>query len=241
MKSLKITAITFAVILATSFAFAEPIGNPVSSSAKTRIELLHSKASTTIEKLREQENALRAKASTTRVELQDMRAQVQVKRAEVKNNFDTKKIAILKITAENTMRVLDAAMVRLEKIATRIDLRIAKMEANKIDVTQAKADMIIARQKIADAKTSLASAKTIIAEMETQISATSTDASLGIMGAGRQKIKYQAKAVKDSLQSAKELLTKVIKELIGKEGTKIEKTANGCIMGLLPNTIFSKF
>ena len=91
------------------------------------------------------------------------------------------------------------------------------MEANKIDVTKAKADLVIARQKIADAKTALATAKTTIAGIEASAQTASTTPN--IMGDSVSKIKAIAKTVKDSLKAAQDQLSLVTSELKGKEGT----------------------
>jgi len=230
MKQIKIIAITIAVLMTAPFVFAETnTATTGINPEKTRMELLRqkadeirAKASTTKEKLLEQVKALREKASTTRANLQKeaqtMREKVQDKKVEMKNNFDAKKIAILKRTAENTVRILQEAINRLEKIAVRIDSRITKMEANTIDVTQAKANMVIARQKIADAKTALATAKNVIATIETDAKNASTTPN--IMGDSTKKIKEQARLVKDALQSAHSALVQSIKELKGKEGMR---------------------
>lgn len=236
MKPLKITAIALSIIMTTPFVFAETnTATTGTNPEKTRMELLRkkadelrAKASTTKEKLHEQEKELREKASTTRANLQKeaqtMREKIQDKKVEMKNNFDAKKIAILKRTAENTVRVLQEAINRLEKIAVRIDSRIAKLEANKIDVTQAKANMVIARQKIADAKTALTTAKNVIATIEADAkNATTTP---NVMGDSTKKIKEQAKLVKDALQSAHQALTQATKDLKGKEGMKKATTTS---------------
>lgn len=207
------------IIMTTPFVFAE---TPIKTRGITpeMAEARQTKASTTIEKLREKERAFREKASSTRANLKEKaetaREKIQEKKTEFKNNFDARKIAILKRAAENTVRILHAAILRLEKIAVRIDSRIAKMEGNKIDVATAKANMIIARQKIADAKNALETAKTTIGEIE--ISAKNASTTPNIMGESNKKIKEQAKQVKESLKAAHAALVSVIKELKEKEG-----------------------
>ena len=80
MKSLKIVTVILALVVATPFAFAQTYKNVVASSSKTKLELIREKASTTVEDIRAEKNALRMKASTTRTDLQNMRVKIQEKK-----------------------------------------------------------------------------------------------------------------------------------------------------------------
>ena len=157
MKSIKFTVVALTIIMSTPFAFAQettttPPAPTLRTERQTQINLLKQKEDALREKASSTREMLREKASTTKANIlekaQTMREKVQEKKTEIKNNFDAKKIAILKRTAENTIKVLQAAIARLEQIAKRLDSRIAKMETNKIDVSKAKADLVIDRKSV---------------------------------------------------------------------------------------------
>ena len=92
-----------------------------------------------------------------------IRDQMEAKREALKTAVEERRdTAINKIKdriADFTDKVIkrfEAALERLEKLATRIESRIAKMEAEGIDVVEAKELLLAAEAKIEIAKTSVA-------------------------------------------------------------------------------------
>ncbi len=138
--------------------------------------------------------------------------EINARKETVKNSVDTiRQNAIDKIKeqidqfVQNIVERFDAATGRLEKLADRIDSRIAKIEANKIDVTQAKELLVTARAKIEIAKTSTLYIDTNIASS----TATSTAALKEEYGV----VKIQIEKAKEDIKTAQTALLDVVNSL----------------------------
>lgn len=203
---------------------------------RAKMEELRALASTTrqgirtdIEKMKQNvqigREGLQREASSTKKEVRDnieairkqgkdMRKEIEGKKQEIRQNFDAKRIANLKKIADNTVKVLEAATVRLDKIVERINSRITKMDAESLDTTKAKEDLVLAQQKIAQAKSQLEALKIEIANIQAWVASASTTPNA--LGEGNSKIKGLAKTTKESLQAAHQALVKTIEDLEGK-------------------------
>lgn len=148
--------------------------------------------------------------------------EIEAKRESIKNSVEERRQnATNKIKeridqfVQNIVDRYEAAVNRLEKLAERIDSRISKMEADKIDVKKAKELMVTAKSKIATAKTSIASITTTIGT-----NATTT----ALMKEEFKAIKIQVEKAKEDIKAAHQALIKVVENL--KPGkNKIEKEA----------------
>ena len=168
---------------------------------------------------------IREAASSTKGEIkqqmQTARQEIQSKRDELRNTIENRKVELAKQWGAKTIKRFEEAITRLEKITARIEARIAKMKANKIDTTTADTSLVTAKQKITEAKTSLEAAKMAIAEIGTQAAAaTDANAAKNIVGQTLPKIKEQVRVVNDSLKEAHQALIQTITDLKGKEGVK---------------------
>ena len=111
-----------------------------------------------------------------------------------------------------------AAVARLQKLSDRIDSRIAKMEAENIDVTKAKSLLVTAKAKIEIAKISsskIASSTPLLAST----TATTTDA----LKTEYAKFRAIISAAKNDLKTAHSALIDVVKNL--KPGFNKSRTA----------------
>ena len=145
-------------------------------------------------------------------EMQTIKDEINARKEAVKNSVDTiRQNALDKIKSmidqfvQNIIERFDAATGRLEKLADRIDSRIAKMEANKTDVTKAKELLITARAKIEIAKTSTLYIDTNIAS--------STATSTAALKEDFQTIKIQIEKAKEDIKAAQAALVDVVNSL----------------------------
>ena len=133
------------------------------------------------------------KASST-----ERKASSTERRVEMQRNLAKRK-------AEHTAKVLSATVLRLEKIATRLDSRIAKVDASGGTTTDAKIF-------VAEARVHLALASSTIA----------TFSSLDLSGDKAQenfeKVRVLAKEVKDHLREAHTSLMKATRAIKGPRG-----------------------
>jgi uncharacterized protein with GYD domain len=219
MKNIsKLAAIALVVLVGTPIAFAQ-------TSAVTPAAGLRQNKDTVREEIKTIKTRAQEAASSTRNDLktkmETAREQIQNKKQEFQNNIENRKIALLTNWGTKTIKRLEEATARLDKLTVRIESRIAKMKANKIDTTQADASLVIAKQKVADAKTALAAAKLAITEIGNQASGTITASTTKtILGQNLQKIKEQVRIVTEALKAAHKALVETVSELKGKEGTK---------------------
>ena len=84
------------------------------------------------------------------------------KKEDIKNTIEERKNNAIEQIRErlnkfttNVIARFEAAVDRLEKLATRIESRIAKLDAESIDTTKAKELLLVAKSKIEIAKTSI--------------------------------------------------------------------------------------
>ena len=137
--------------------------------------------------------------------------EIEAKRESIKNSVEERRQnAVDKIKervdqfVQNVVNRYEAAISRLEKLADRIDSRIAKMEADKIDVTKAKELMVKAKAKIEIAKTSIIGITTTIST-----NATTT----ALMKEEFKIIKTQVEKAKEDIKTAHAVLVDVVKNL----------------------------
>lgn len=108
----------------------------------------------------------------------------------------------------NVTERFDAAIERLEKLASRIDGRITKMEAENIDVTNAKELMVVAKIKIETAKTSIAGLS-----LESEVISSSTATTTVDIKEDFQNLKNQVEKAKKDIKAAHAALVEVIRNL----------------------------
>jgi iron-sulfur cluster repair protein YtfE (RIC family) len=95
------------------------------------------------------------KKNIIKTEIDARKEAVQNSVREIKQNATDKIKENVSKFVQNIINRYDAATARLEKLADRIDSRIAKIEAKNIDVSKAKELLSLARTKIETAKISV--------------------------------------------------------------------------------------
>ena len=154
---------------------------------KNRIDTLRDEAKD------RRENASTSRATTTREERKENRVDERMQRQR----------EIIKAHFTKMMRRLDAAVLRLEKLAARMDTRIDKLTAKGVDMTKAKEKMTIARGKIADAKQAIADARTAADAL------VNSEKPKELFGDIRKLIKKAEQTVKDAHRALVEALREI--------------------------------
>ncbi len=151
--------------------------------------------------------------------------QVEAQREEIRNQMEERRegaIGVIKERlskfTENLVKRFDAAIERLEVLADRIDSRISKMEAENLDVTDAKELMVVARIKLETAKTSAAGI-----DLESVLVASSTATTTATIKADFDSLRTQIEKAKSDIKAAHAALVDVIKNL--KPGQRKQPTA----------------
>ncbi|MFA5831548.1 MAG: hypothetical protein WC878_07010 [Candidatus Paceibacterota bacterium] len=219
-KTLTFATIAFVVLTGAPLVFAQTTDDNIPTENAAGI-----KRGAVRQEVKDMKDRAREAASTTRNELKQKaektREQIQNKRQELQNDLEKRKIELLKKWGEKTIKRLEAAVVRLEKLTMRIESRIAKMKANKIDTTAADASLVIAKEKVAEAKSTLDAAKLAIADIANQADESAVASTTkNILAQNLPKIKEQVRKVTEALKEAHKALVKTITELKGKEGVK---------------------
>lgn len=187
--------------------------------AKTEYELRKKELEERKEELKNQFEAKKTEIEQRREEIKDQievrKTEMEQKREEVKNKIEEKKeAALIKIQERlnkfvtNIKERFTAAIERLETLASRIDSRIVKMEAENIDVTKAKELMAVAKIKIETAKTSIAGI-----DLESQVIVSSAATTTAAFKGDFQILKNQVGQAKKDIKAAHAALVDVVNNL----------------------------
>jgi exonuclease VII small subunit len=144
-----------------------------------------------------------------------IKAAIDTKQEAIKNSVEEMRHnAIVKIeerVGQFVQTVIDrynAATARLEKLADRIDSRIAKMEAAKIDVSKAKELMTVARVKIETARVSI-----VLINLPTSVASSTTSTTIASLKEDYKTSKTQIDKAKTDLKAAQAVLVDIINNL----------------------------
>jgi uncharacterized protein (DUF3084 family) len=159
------------------------------SPIREAIETKKSQIKDTQEKLRE----VAQKATTTRKELKDLRADDRGFKHE-----------IAKMRATVATKVYNATIARLEKLADRIQGRIDKVKANGGVTTEAEGFLATAKTNISDAKAHIVTMQS--ADISTSTASTTARANF-------ESVKTEAKVARQLLTQAKQNLQKAVNAL----------------------------
>jgi hypothetical protein len=187
------------------------------------------KASSTEARLKAKaELGLRRKELETKKE--EMKEEFEARKETFKNEIEERKEGALskiqerlKKFNENVIERFNAAIIRLEKLAGRIDSRIAKLEAENISVKEAKDLMVVAKLKIETAKTSISGIS-----LESEIVASSTATTTATFKKEFESLKLQVEKAKTDIKAAHAALVDVINSLkpgLNKKATTTNATS----------------
>lgn len=138
---------------------------PIKVRADVKADIEAKRASSTERKAEMRENMLERKASTTE-RREDRKEERDVRREDIKNNIEQRKASsterrlemqegLAKRKVEHVTKVLLATIERLEKIITRIESRIEKIQERGGDTTEAESYAALAKEDLADARIAL--------------------------------------------------------------------------------------
>ncbi len=167
-------------------------------------------------------------------ELETRKETLKDKMEERKDGALTKIQERLKKFNENVIERFEAAVERLEKLAQRIDSRIAKMEAENIDVKGAKDLMVVAKLKIETAKTSISGI-----DFESEVIASSTATTTVAFKKDFESLKLQIEKAKTDIKAAHAALVDVINSLkpgLNKKGTSTSATSTATTTATTTNS-----
>ncbi len=141
-------------IVIASFAFALSATPALAQGLRVN---LYGSASTTPIKVRADIRAeMEAKRASSTARVAEMKAQAQARMASSTAKRVEMQRGLAKRKAENTSRVLTATVERLEKIITRLEARLEKVEAAGGNTTEAEAFIAEAKHHLSAAKVSIA-------------------------------------------------------------------------------------
>ncbi len=193
-------------LVPTSFIFAQ---------AKTPGEAIRKKG----EEIRAEIANIRTKiqyvASSTRAELdtqtEGMRTQIEKKKSEVETSIIEHQNKIIQALVDKTTERLSIAEERLDTLAKRMDSRISKMNAEKIDTTDATNSLNLAKSQIAEIHTKIEEIKNnalfIDPTEETSTTTPMTD------DEKIKSLKNQATIITNALKTAQETLNQVLADI----------------------------
>jgi hypothetical protein len=163
-------------------------------------------------------SSAQTRATTTKanVEKRDtIKAVIDAKKEAVKNSAEEIRLnAIAKIKnvvdkfVQNVLDRYSAAIARLGKLADRIDSRIAKMEAKKIDVSKAKELMVTARAKIETARVS-----TILINLPANTASSTATTTIASLKENFKVAKTALEKAKTDIKAAQAALVDVVNSL----------------------------
>ena len=204
--------VVFSVLPIISFAIISPApttgvntqnGATIKDEIEARKEALKKEAEAKKENFKQE---LENKKETLKQEMASrtdaIKNSVEERRQNVTNKIADRVNQFLK----NVIERYNAAINRLVKLADRIDSRIAKLEANKIDVSKAKELMVTARAKIEVAKAS-------ISAITNTITGTNLATTTGAIKTQFQDTKGQMEKVKSDIKNAQAALVDVVNSL----------------------------
>lgn len=170
-------------------------------------------------------NQLDAKKEELKQEMKQKREELGDNIQERKHNAIAKMEGKVNKFVQNVIERNNAAIERFTKLADRIDSRIAKLDANKIDTTKAKSLMVTARAKIETAKASIA----LIKLPSTVAASTTASTTVSMLKEAFQTVQKQIEKAKTDLKAAHAALVNVIEnikpgqEKLDKMGVEKEK------------------
>lgn len=146
---------------------------------------------------------------------EELKTQINEKKDSIRNEVDKKRENAVNQIKErlakfitNTIERYEAAITRLEKLAQRIDSRIAKFEAEGVNVTKAKELMVIAKLKIETAKTSVSGIN-----LQSELTASSTATTTVMIKKDFEGLRAQLEKAKTDIKAAHAALVDVVKNL----------------------------
>lgn len=226
-NKLLLSGILISLSLLPIFASAEETSTSVETSvdvkanidgrAPTKAEMeLRLKAKAELDARKKE---LEQKRETIRTEIEkrkeELKTEINEKKDSIKNEVEKKrenainqiKERLAKFVA-NTIERYEAAIERLEKLAQRIDSRIAKFEAEGVNVTKAKELMVVAKLKIETAKTSVSGIN-----LQSELTASSTATTTVMIKKDFEGLRVQLEKAKTDIKAAHAALVDVVKNL----------------------------
>lgn len=220
LLSTAIFALTLLPIISSAKDSADLKRNWTSTSTEARINA-EVEFETRKNELKERKEELKNEMENRRENLRStstretIKNEIEAKKESIKDEVEKRKEnAIGKIQerlnkfTENIMERFSAALERLQKLADRIDGRIAKMEAQNIDVKTAKELMLVARLKLETASTSVTGIG-----LESGAIASSTATTTAAIKDDFQHLKNQVEKAKKDIKSAHASLVDVVNSL----------------------------
>ena len=139
---------------------------------------------------------------------------IEAKKESIKNSIEERRENALSKIEERVNKFLqhinerfDTAIERLENLARRIDSRIAKLEAEKIDVSKSKEMMLAAKAKIEVAKISVSNLPL------TLVGSTTSSTTTASIKADFKSIRTKIEKAKNDIKAAHAALIDVVKNL----------------------------
>ncbi len=210
-----LSAIITSLALLPTMSFAEDSTTSVGAKAEIKTEMrLRAQ-----EELENRKQELEEKKDQIREEIRTrteaFKAEVEAKRETVKNEVEQRRENVLNQMRERLHNFVgtiterfEAAVSRLERLAERIDSRIAKFEEAGTDVTEAKDLLAVAELKIETAKASVAAigvnAEVVLSDTSTTTEAIKND---------YQGLREQIEQAKTDIKVAHAALVDVITSL----------------------------
>ena len=144
---------------------------------------------------------------------QEAREKIKDERQNIKDQREERRREIAKKHFEQVVARMTAHIERLEKLATRIETRIGKIEATGRDMTKAKSNLAIGKTKIDSAKSALVSFKTSGLSTVDSLASTTPNNLL-------KSLKDSADVVEKLIREAHQALVDAVNSIIpGKPGT----------------------
>ena len=228
-----LSAVVFALATLPAISLAEEAevelnaGNGARLEAKVELEVrrkeLEQKRESVKKEMESRRESLKAEVETKR---EIIKSEPEQKRETIKEEMEAKRESIKKEVeqrrenaigkiqerlnefVENIIERFEAAVGRLERLAERIDSRIVKMEAENIDVKNAKELLAIAKIKIETARTSISEV-----DLESQIISSSAATTTAVVKEDFQDLKAQMEKAKKDIKAAHATLVEVVKNL----------------------------
>jgi len=146
--------------------------------------------------------------STIKSEIDAQKAALKNSVEEAKQNATDKIKTQIDQFVQNIINRFDAATARLGKLADRIDSRMAKMEAQKIDVSKAKSLMVVARVKLETARISV-----ISISLPADVASSTVSSTIASLREDFKIVKTQIEKAKTDIKAAQAALVDVVNSL----------------------------
>ena len=198
MKKILLTSIILSALLSSGIAYAE-----VSSATTTRIDAIKQR----IVDIKEQAAIEKA---TIKAEVASVTAKIKEARLDLRGEIEKRLGLRLDAQREKIANVFEKTIQNLKDLVTRIESRIAKMDAQSINTTPAKILLETAKTKITLAETEVVNFETLLSQ---PVSTGTRVASMKAIRVQNEKtktaIRIAHKAIIDTVNSLKPGLNKI--------------------------------